>query len=310
MDQERPWWDWPYERPAWEPFPQRPPTSPPRSPGRIDDRSPRVIAASEGKDTSAIEEALERRRNRNRGAPPNQPPTEPPRPPWSRDDGTDKCAWYLSFRYGKVFGIYICVECIDQIAEALWQYGMEYARAQRVAFAFLYGHEQFHYRVDRGVELLEHSLEVATGVETQLWMQRWVATPHHTPGNSLDLLEEAGANQQGLALVLKELGSETLGKTKRKRPKADIARDRKIAKQVLSEMMKRSAKGYRDFEKVDGKKVGPSQDELMSWFLLLNTSGSGKAVGPVMGIGRAIPPPVKKGILKTDPEVPLYLMDC
>ena len=311
MPQERPWWDWPYERPAWEPFPQRPPVTPPRSPGRIDDRSPRVIAASEGDDTSAIERELERRvQNAGRGAPPTQPPQSPPQPPWSPDDGTDKCAWYLSFRYGSAFGIYICVECIDRIAEALWRYGMEYARAHRVAFAFIYGHEQFHYRVDRGVELLEHSLEVATGIATQLWMQRWVTSRHHTPGSGLDLLEEACANQQALSAAMKEAGDLFIGTTKRKRPKADGERDKKITKQVLSAMMKRSAKGYRDFDMVSRPNTGLAQDELMSWFLLSEPSGRAKAVGPVSDISSVIPRPVKKGNLNTDPEVPLYLVDC
>ena len=311
MPQERPWWDWPYDRPAWEPFPQRPPVTPPRSPGRIDDRSPRVIAAGERDNTSAIERELERRvQNAGRGAPPTQPPQSPPQPPWSPDDGTDKCAWYLSFRYGDAFGIYICVECIDRIAEVLWQHGMEYARAHRVAFAFIYGHEQFHYRVDRGVKMLEHALEVATGVVTQLWMQRWVSSRHHSPRNGLDLLEEACANQQALSAATKEAGDLSIGTTKRKRPKADGDRDKAIAKHVLSEMMKRSAPGYRDFDMVSYPNTGLAQDELMSWFLLLEPGGRAKAVGPVSDIRSVIPRPVKKGKVNTDPEIPLFLVDC
>jgi len=311
MPAERPWWDWPYERPVWEPFPQQPPASPPRSPGRNDDATPRIIAESEGDDTSAIEAALERRiQNARRGDPPRQPPGSPPQPPWSRDDGTDKCAWYLSFRYGRSFGIYICVECIDRIAEVLWQHGMEYVRAHRVAFAFLYGHEQFHYRVDRGVELLERGLEVATGITTHLWMQRWASSRHHVPGNGLDLLEEACANQQALSAAVKEAGNFTVGTTKRKRPKVDVDRDKSISQHVLSEMMKHSGKGYRDFDKVSYPNVGDAQNELMSWFLLLDPSGRGKTVGPVPGISSVIPRPVKKGNLNTDPEVPLKLLQC
>jgi len=311
MPQEIPWWDWPYERPAWEPFPQRSPVKSPRSPGRIDDRSPRVIAASEDDDTSAIERELERRvKNANRGAPPTQPPQSPPQPPWSPNGGTDECAWYFSFRYGSAFGIYICVECIDRIAEVLWLHGMEYARAHRVAFAFLYGHEQFHYRVDRGVELLERGLEVATGITTHLWMQRWASSRHHVPGNGLDLLEEACANQQALPAAVKEARDFTVGTTKRKRQKVDVDCDKAIARNVLSEMMKHSGKGYRDFDKVSNPNGGKAQNELMSWFLLLDPSGRGKTVGPVPGISRVIPLPVKNGNLNTDPDVPLYLLQC
>lgn len=312
MPQERPSWDWPYERPVWEPLPQRPPATPPRSPGRTDDRLPRVIAASEGDDTSAIERELERRRrNAGRGNPPPQPPPGPPLPPWSPNDGTEKCAWYVSFRFGDPpFGIYICVECIDRIAEVLWQHGMDYARAHRVAFAFLYGHEQFHYRVDRGVEMLEHGLGVATGVVTQLWMQRWVSSRHHSPGNGLDLLEEACSNQQALSAAMKEAGDLSIGTTKRKRPKADGVRDKAIAKLILSEMMTRSAPGYKDFDMVSRPNTGYAQEVLMSWFLLLNPGGGSRAVGPISGMSTMIPRPVKSGILKTDPEVPLYLVDC
>ena len=317
MPAKRPWWDWgrkyrfDYDRPSWEPFPQREPASRPRSPGRKDDSFPPVIARSEGDDTTAIERELERRRRQFTR---NSPPPPPPRviqPPWSDDEGTDKCAWYLSFRYGHRFGIYICVECIDRIAEMLWRHGMEYERAQRVAFVFLYGHEQFHYRVDRGVELLEHSLEVATGNATELWLQRWVTSRFHTPGRGLDLLEEACANQQGLASALKDIESDLTKKPKRKsRDKEDVKRDKDIADPVLSAMMKASGLGYSFFKDVSGSYINPAQDDLMSWFLLLDKSGMGKPVGPVTGLSRVIPRPVKKGGLGIDPEVPLFLVNC
>ena len=121
---ERPWWDWGDERPRWEPFPQRPPASPPRIPGREEDIRPQVIAVSEGEDTRAIERELERRRRELTGK--NPPPPGQIEPPWSGGEGTDRCAWYLSFRYGREFGIYICIECIDQIASMLWRHGMDY----------------------------------------------------------------------------------------------------------------------------------------------------------------------------------------
>lgn len=306
-------WDWPYERPPWQPFPQREPTSEPRAPGHFDEpmvhREAHVIAASEGEDTFAIEEALQQLLDGG-GSPPSQPPKSPPEPPWSHDEGTDKCAWYYSFRYGRPrFGIYICIECLDQITRILWHYGLERSRAQRVAFAFLYGHERFHYRVDRGVEILERSLEVATGDAVQLWLQYWVKTRYHTPGRGLDLLEEACANQHGLSAAVKEASFPYIGKSKRKRPEAEIDRDKVTTRKVLSEMMKHSAPGYKDFDKIDGR-VGLAQDELMSWYLLINSAGTGRPVGPVEGVSMVIPRPVKRGNLNTDPELPLRLVKC
>ena len=108
----------------------------------------------------------------------------------------------------------------------------------------------------------------------------------------------------------KEAGNLSIGTTKLKRPKADGDRDKAIARNVLSEMMKHSGKGYRDFDKVSNPNGGKAQNELMSWFLLLDPSGRGKTVGPVPGISRVIPLPVKNGNLNTDPDVPLYLLQC
>lgn len=311
MPQGRPWWDWPHERPAWEPTPQRPPAESPRSPGRLDGPVPIIVARSEGEDTSAIEGALERlRRSAGRGAPPSQPPQGPPQPPWPGDGGTDRCAWYVSFRYGSAFGIYICTSCVEHIASQLWQRGMEDDLAQRVAFAFLYGHELFHYRVDRGVELLEHSLEIANGATAQLWLQRWVASRHHIPGNGLDLLEEACANQQALTAAVKEAQAGISAKPKRKRSKVDIERDKEITHLVLESMMSGSGKGYRDFDMVSRPNTGLAQDELMSWYVLIDARGKGMPTGPVSGVNRVIPRPVKKGNLNTDPDVPTYLVEC
>jgi hypothetical protein len=299
-----PRFDWPYELPAWEPLPQRPPAEPLRAPGRIDVAQPEIIAESQEGDTSAIERELERRRKKPpHDEPPPQPPSDTPQPPWPSDDGTDACAWYLSFRYarsrnGSPFGIYICVECIDHLAETLWRHGIKHGTAQRLAFEFIYGHEQFHYRVDRGVEMLEHVLNVASGVATQLWLQRWVTSRHPMPRVGLDLLEEACANEQALSVIT------------RTRSRTTTAHDKTIAKRVLTAMMRRSGAGYKDFDKVSGTKTGPAHDMLMSWFLLLHPDGTSRAVGPVSGIRRVIPPQVKKGTLKTDPDVPLYLVHC
>jgi hypothetical protein len=146
--------------------------------------------------------------------------------------------------------------------------------------------------------MLEHLLDVATGVATQLWLQRWVNSRHHTPGRGLDLLEEACANQQAFSVVTR-MRSETI-----------TDHDRTIAERVFTDIMRHSAAGYRDFDKVSGRNMGPAQDALMSWFLLLQPHGTSRAVGPVSGIRKVIPSQVKRGNLKTDPDVPLYLVHC
>ena len=324
-------WYWPYPRPEWEPLPERTPGNP-RAPGRQEDNNPRVIASSEEEDTSNIEAAIEELRSKaGRGKPPPAPPGQtilPPwspddggkrvLPPWSPDDGTDRCAWYMSFRFGSAFGIYICSKCLVKISHSLWIHGLEDQRAWRVAFAFLYGHELFHYRVDRGVELLENCLATATGVASPLWSHRWIQTRHSKHGSGLDLLEEACANQQGLAAALKmAIADDPVGlKRKRtkaikhKRTKADADRDKATIEYVLQGMMRNSGPGYRDFENVSKPFVSEAQDELMSWYLLLNARGAGRALGPIQEIRRVIPMSVKKGNLGTDPSVPLKLVDC
>ena len=75
-------------------------------------------------------------------------------------------------------------------------------------------------------------------------------------------------------------------------------------------MMKASGPGYRYFEDVSRPYTTLAHDDLMSLFLLLDTNGMGKPVGPVAGLSRVIPRPVKKGTLGVDPEVPLFLTSC
>lgn len=303
-------WYWPYPLPEWQPLPERTPGNP-RAPGRQEDNNPRVIASSEGEDTSSIETAIEvMRRKAGRGKPPPAPPDQTILPPWSPDDGTDRCAWYMSFRFGSAFGIYICRDCLIKISDSLWTQGLEDERAWRVAFAFLYGHELFHYRVDRGVELLENCLATATGVASPLWLHRWIQTRHNKPGLGLDLLEEACANQQGLVAALKMATADDPVSLKHKRTKANNDRDKVITEAVLKVMMNKSAPGYRDFENVSRPFTSKAQDELMSWYLLLNARGAGSALGPIQEIRRVIPLSVKKGNLGTDPSVPLKIVDC
>ena len=97
---------------------------------------------------------------------------------------------------------------------------------------------------------------------------------------------------------------------KHRRTKADADRDKATIEYVLQGMMRNSGPGYRDFENVSKPFVSEAQDELMSWYLLLNARGAGRALGPIQEIRRVIPMSVKKGNLGTDPSVPLKLVDC
>jgi len=296
-------WDWPYPLPEWQDQSDQPVEGDPRVPGRDDAPEADVIARSQRGDTSDIERAIERlRRQAKRGAPPRQPPDEPPPPPWPPDGGSDECAWYWSFRYGDCFGIYICEECVDQVANRLWLYGIPEDTALEIAFAFLYGHEIFHYRVDRAVELLERSVGRANGMPSTMWLNRWKSNKHHTPGAGLDLLEEACANRHGL--------TEAVNRARKTVPGGATSSVAMTTQTLLCAMMDESGPGYRDYARAGPPNTLRSQDELLSWYLLLACSVAKVHGAPVGEIRRTMPGSVRKGNLGIDPSVPLYWVQC
>jgi hypothetical protein len=212
------------------------------------------------------------------------------------------CAWYNSFRYGDIFGVYICEECLDRIANELWFRGIPDDLALEIAFAFLYGHEVFHYRVDRAVEMLELSVSRATGKPSVMWLNRWYQSFHHKPGAGLDLLEEACANQHGL--------SEAVARADKMSSAGAVSSSAMITESVLSAMMDSSGPGYRDYAAVGKPHKFRSQDELLSWYLLLSGSAANIPSSPITRIRQTMPAAVRKGSLGIDPSVPLYLAKC
>jgi len=296
-------WDWPYPLPELQDYSDQPFEGDPRVPGRDDTPEADVIARSQRGDTSDIERAIERlRRQSKRGAPPRKPPDELPPPPWPPDGGSDVCAWYWSFRYGDCFGIYICEECVDRIANELWLRGVPDDAAVEIALAFLYGHEIFHYRIDRAVELLELSVGRANGKSSSMWLNRWSKTTHHRPGVGLDLLEEACANRHGL--------TEAVGRAEKTVDAGSNPSNPRIAESVLSAIMDRSGPGYRDYARVGPPNTLKSQDELLSWYLLLTGSAAKIINAPIEKIRQTMPGSVRKGSLGIDPSVPLYWVQC
>lgn len=296
-------WDWPYPLPEWREQAGEPYEGDRRAPGRDDVPEADIIARSRRGDISDIEREIRRLRSRSkRGVPPQQPPNQPPAPPWPPDRGADACAWYYSFRFGDIFGIYICEECVDRIANELWLRGVPEDAAVEIAFAFLYGHEIFHYRIDRAVEFLERSVGRANGKPSTLWLNRWRIGAHHRPGAGLDLLEEACANRHGLW--------EAVERAKKMVAAGSDSSIPVTAKSVLSAMMDRSGPGYRDYARVGPPNTTRSNDELLSWYLLLSGSAAKVPAEPIEGIRRTFPKSQSKGSLGIDPSVPLFWVKC
>lgn len=282
-------WDWPYRLLGWQPLPERTPDANPQSPGRNEVKIPRVIVSSEGEDTSRIEAAIDELAEISGGGKRPPPPMQrslsgPPMP--------DDCSWYVSFRYGNKFGIYIRQECLDRVIDELVSEGMENQQAKIVAFAFFYRREYFHYQIDRAVELEEDILATVKGVTPDLWLQRW-KSPRH---KQLDKFERALANHHGLKASLKTVKS------------GNVLRDKEITRTVLVGMMDKSGSGYQGVTSVSSPYTTRDLDELLSEYLLLNTNGAGQSFGPVQKIAQLIPRAIKKGNLGIDPSVPVHLV--
>ena len=279
-------WYWPHPLPEWQPLPERTPGGNPQSPGRQEVIIPRVIVSSEGEDTSRIEAAIDELA-RISGGGERKPP--PPPPDLSMPDD---CSWYISFRYGDKFGIYIREECLDRVIDALVSKGIEDQQAKNVAYEFFYRREYFHYQIDRAVESQEDILATATGVTSDLWLQRW-KSPHR---RELDRLERALANHHGLNAALKTVKS------------GNVLRDKEITKYVFVGMLDKSGSGYQDVKYVSSPYTGSALSELLSQYLLLNTNGAGQSYGPVQKSVQLIPRAIKKGNLGIDPSVPVHLV--
>lgn len=154
---------------------------------------------------------------------------------------TDACAYYLSFRFGNQWGIYIGRECWLQIATYLHANGIPAPEAVDEAFLMLYRHEYFHFEVDKAVVILERAVGKSTGKFEDHWI-----TYHRA--NNPSLLEEALAN----AHALKHAG----------KVNPDYTRQ---TEQLVEAWMRRQPPGYRDFAQVSQYgQTGPARSQLLS----------------------------------------------
>lgn len=173
----------------------------------------------------------------DRGGPPGQVEGLPQNTP-----SADLCAYYLSFRFGDEWGIYIGIECWFAIARFLHVNGIPAAEAVDEAFMKLYRHEYFHFEVDKTVLLIERIVGHSTGNYRDFWIP-------YLRSNNPSLLEEALAN----AFAYRHAGTWST-KSSRKR-----------IQQLLAHWMSHQPAGYRDFGSVkSGKKYADARARLLS----------------------------------------------
>ena len=174
----------------------------------------------------------------NSGRPPSGEivgPRETPPP-------TDYCAWYYSFRYPALVGIYVRIECWFSISRYLHENGIPADVAVDEAFMMLFRHEYFHFAVDRATAILERAVGLSSGTFVDHWI------PYHRANNP-SLLEEALAN----ANAYKNAGKGN-----------PVHRER--VRELIAHWMRRQPAGYRDFEKVNVRKgdLGLHRSRLLS----------------------------------------------
>lgn len=159
----------------------------------------------------------------------------------NRKNGTDACAFYLSFRYrNRRWGIYIQKNCWCRLAKYLYSNGIRMEIAIDEAFLLLYRHEYFHFEVDKASVVLERAIAHSTGQFFDLWLE------YHTRNNP-SRLEEALANAHSF---------EYSGK-KYKKYRSEI-------KGLVGDWMSKQPAGYRDFGDVMGKYQGEARSQLLS----------------------------------------------
>ncbi|MFM8516262.1 MAG: hypothetical protein ACKODA_00025 [Nevskiaceae bacterium] len=156
---------------------------------------------------------------------------------------TEACAYYLSFRFGPAWGIYIGVDCWVTMARYLHRNGIPAEIAVDEAFMYMFLHEYFHFAVDTSTVIFER----AVGKSTGSYQDHWVA--HHRANNP-SLLEEALAN----AHAYKNAGKRATGS------------HGEHVRSLLAHWMRRQPPGYRDFEDVCAGRgsLGEARSQLMS----------------------------------------------
>lgn len=165
---------------------------------------------------------------------------------------TDYCAWYYSFRFPHLVGIYIRLDCWFSISRYLHENGVPADVAVDEAFMMLFRHEYFHFAVDKATAILER----AAGLSSGTFVDHWI--PYHRANNP-SLLEEALAN----ANAYKNAGK---GNPKH--------RDR--VRELIAHWMRQQPAGYRDFEKMNVRKgdLGLHRSRLLSD--IMSSRGGGR----------------------------------
>lgn len=299
------WW------PEWDlpedPGRRREPDADPRAPGVPPPAPPKLppLASYPGDGAERIARLLDEIAEAI-GQPPFQPPppNDPPppkEPPWPHDGGTDSCAWYLSFRYGSEFGIYMCRNCIRRIATYLVGNGVQPNTAVRATFMFLYGHELLHYRVDRAVESLEGITHLLTGRRTSIWLLRFTSHQPDSAGRALVLLEEAIANAIGLKSATSYVEDTSTS------PTSDQALR---VSESLKTLMRASGDGYRHFEDAMSPRTTRRKGELVSLYAQLLQGRSRPSGTAVDELHSLIPSAKRSTQLRIDPTIPLFIRNC
>ena len=209
-------------------------------PGRPNESREIPDGGNPASDADFAEEAEKIRRRLSDGPPPRNPNGDDY---WLEEqpEDIDRCAYYISFRYGYEWGIYIGLECWFSYSKYLFMNGVPADVAVDEAFYLLYRHEYFHFEVDKAIEVLERGVGISTGSKPDAWIK-------YHQSNNPSLLEEALAN----AHAHKHAGK----------------RHGKLAKQIqglIGAALGRQGPGYRDFADVSGNGViGEARSQLIS----------------------------------------------
>ena len=209
-------------------------------PGRPNESREIPDGGNPATDRDFAEEAEKIRRRLSDGPPPRNPDGDDY---WigEEPEDIDRCAYYVSFRYGSRWGIHIGLECWFSYSKYLFMNGVPANVAVDEAFYLLYRHEYFHFEVDKATEVLERLVDVSTGKKTDSWMK------YHRLKNP-SVLEEALAN----AHAVEHSGKRNEEHLKRVRA-------------VFEEVLRQQGPGYCDFDAVSrGRAKGDARSQLLS----------------------------------------------